>query len=106
MPRPAPVPPSEERRLAALAAYAILDTPAEESFDALARLAAELCDAPMALIGFVDAERRWVKAAVGTTAEEAPRDAAFCSHAILAAYLLEVQDAAARPTVMRSARSR
>ena len=95
MPRPAPVPPSEERRLAALSAYAILDTEREESFDALARLAAQLCDAPIATIGFVGRDRRWLKAAVGVERGEAPRDAAFCSHAILAHDVLEVQDAAA-----------
>src|SRR5579875_3049932 len=95
MPRPAPVPPSEERRLAALASYAILDTPPEESFDALARLAAQLCDAPIATIGFVDRDRRWLKSAIGVERGDAPRDAAFCSHAILAHDVLEVQDAAA-----------
>ena len=47
---PAPDPPSEERRLAALYEYELLDTPSEALFDAFTRLAALLCDAPISLI--------------------------------------------------------
>lgn len=47
--------PSElvDRRLAALRDYAILDTPAEEEYDAIARLAAEICATPMSAVSFV-----------------------------------------------------
>ncbi|MDB5069875.1 MAG: hypothetical protein JWM87_986, partial [Candidatus Eremiobacteraeota bacterium] len=40
MPIPAATPPSEERRLAALYEYELLDTPSEDLFDSFTRLAA------------------------------------------------------------------
>ena len=39
-----------QARVAALQAMAVLDTPPEETFDALARLAASVCDMPIAII--------------------------------------------------------
>ncbi len=79
----APPSPYEDRRLAALATYHILDTPLEADFDDLARLAATLCDAPIALISLVDARRQWFKAHYGLDTTETPREHAFCAHAIL-----------------------
>jgi len=55
----------EQARLAALHSYGILDTPHEPAFDELARLAADVCDAPAALIAFADAERVWLKSQHG-----------------------------------------
>jgi PAS domain S-box-containing protein len=50
---------------AALAAYGIADSPREAVFDELAREAAALTGAPVALIGFLDADREFIKAAHG-----------------------------------------
>src|SRR5712671_3673469 len=65
-PRPvmleAPIPADEERRLALLKACHIMYTPAEEAFDDVAQLAADLCGTEIALITLVDAERQWFKA--------------------------------------------
>ena len=44
-------------RLAELQRFGVLDTPAEPVFDDLARLAAQICNAPMALISLVDRTR-------------------------------------------------
>ena len=66
-----PFPPNEAGRLAALRDYGILDSPPEQAFDDLARLAAETCGVPVALISFVDAERVWLKARLGVTTTEA-----------------------------------
>src|SRR5262249_16685656 len=52
----APVPPDEAARLAALRSLDILDTAPEEAFDELITLAALICQAPVALISFVDAD--------------------------------------------------
>ncbi|BDE04855.1 hypothetical protein WPS_01310 [Vulcanimicrobium alpinum] len=87
------IPASEERRLAALYEYELLDTPAEELFDAFTRLAAQLCDAPISLISLVDRDRQWLKSALGMSRAETPRDIAFCAHAILGDGLFEVDDA-------------
>ncbi|MGG5807887.1 sensor domain-containing diguanylate cyclase [Falsiroseomonas sp. CW058] len=80
---PAPLPPNEAERLAALRSYDILDTVCEDTFDDIARLAAQLTDCPIAVVSLVDAERQWFKAHVGLDARETPRDMAFCAHAIL-----------------------
>ena len=50
MSTPAPTSPPEERRLAALYECELLDTPSEDLFDAFTRLAAQLCETPIALI--------------------------------------------------------
>ena len=88
------LPDDEQERLDALRTYEILDTPAESGFDDLARLAANLCGTPMALVTFIDADRQWFKASVGLSIEETPRDVSFCAHAILGSDVFVVPDAA------------
>lgn len=73
---------SDPERLAALRRYEILDTPPEESFDRIARLAADLFDTPMALISLVAEDRQWFKCAVGLDEPETELEAAFCVHAL------------------------
>ncbi|MFF7329947.1 SpoIIE family protein phosphatase [Streptomyces sp. NPDC008150] len=55
----------EDRRLAAVRRYQILDTPPEGAFDRVAALAARLFDAPMATVAIVDTDRVWFKAGHG-----------------------------------------
>ena len=69
-----PIPTNESARLSALNRYHILDTPPEEAFDDIARIAAVLCQTPMALITLVDKHRQWFKAAIGIEAREMPRE--------------------------------
>src|SRR5436190_22829604 len=79
----AEIPVDEVQRLDALRAYRILDTPTEQAFDDLVTLAAHICQAPMAMVSLVDADRQWFKARIGVEATQTPRDIAFCSHTIL-----------------------
>ncbi|NMM77008.1 EAL domain-containing protein [Acidovorax sp. SRB_24] len=72
----------EAERLQALASYAILDTPAESSFDQIAQLAARVMGTPMAVVNFVDAERQWFKAVVGLELPESARALDFCQQAL------------------------
>jgi GAF domain-containing protein len=98
MTRPAPLPADEARRLARLRALDALDTEAEPVFDALAKAAALVAGAPIALVSLVDADRQWFKANVGLEGtDETPRDVAFCAHAILGDDLFVVPDARADP---------
>ncbi len=90
--RKPPIPPDENRRLEALHALNILDTPPEERFDRVTRLARRLFDVPIALISFVDANRLWIKSKQGIDATEFSRDISFCAHAILDDSIMVVKD--------------
>jgi signal transduction histidine kinase/CheY-like chemotaxis protein len=89
----APQPENEPRRLAALHRYSILDTLPEQVYDDVVHLAAQICDTPIALISFVDADRQWFKARFGLDAAETPREVAFCAHAILGTDVCAVENA-------------
>ena len=84
--------PEEAARLAELRAYGILDTPREAEFDDLVALASRICEAPVALVSLMDADRQWFKAAVGVEMPERPYEASLCSHIILEKGLQEVAD--------------
>jgi diguanylate cyclase (GGDEF)-like protein/PAS domain S-box-containing protein len=90
---PVVMPSNENERLLALKETGLLDTPPEEGFDSLVRLAAVICDTPVALITLVDRDRQWFKAAVGFAASETQRDIAFCAHTILQPDLFVITDA-------------
>jgi diguanylate cyclase (GGDEF)-like protein len=79
----APLPPNESQRLAALHLYDVLDTARERAFDDITKLAAYICDVPVALVSFVDEDRQWFKSKVGLEFTQTPRSISFCAHAIL-----------------------
>lgn len=88
-------PPDEARRLSLLQSYRILDTGPEQAYDDFTRLAADICGAPIAMISLIDRDRQWFKASVGLPVSEAPREQAFCAHAIVDNQVLVVRDATA-----------
>jgi diguanylate cyclase (GGDEF)-like protein/PAS domain S-box-containing protein len=84
---------AEIDRLLALNSFGILDTPPEEAFDDLTMLASHICDAPMSVVSFVDADRQWFKSRHGVEPSETSRELSFCAHMLGAApALLEVPD--------------
>ena len=89
----APIPANEAERLAALHRYRILDTPPEAAFDRITSLAARLFKMPIALVSLVDESRGWFKSRYGFDWQEMPRDATFCSFALLHDDVLMIPDA-------------
>ncbi len=91
-------------RLAALRDSGCLDTPAEESFDRITRIAARELGAPVSLISLVDTHRQFFKSAHGlpepwSGARETPLSHSFCQHVVRDDAALVVEDAAAHPRV-------
>ncbi|MEZ4634012.1 MAG: hypothetical protein R2856_03375 [Caldilineaceae bacterium] len=89
---------SEGERTAVLASYKILDTSAELAFDRITRLAAQLLDAPIAMINFIDADRTWSKSVYGAEPIDAPRSQTICAHTLTADDALTVADLGAHPS--------
>ena len=89
-----PLPQNERPRLESLRSFRILDTSPEQVFDDIARLAALICDTPVAVITFIDERRVWFKAKIGLELDEIPRDGSFCAYAILQSDLLIVPGSA------------
>ncbi len=87
----------EMERLAALLSYDILDTPPEPAFDDIAQMAAQACGTAMAHIAFLDADRQWIKAAVGYDPRETPLDLGLCADTREKADLLILSDLSKRP---------
>lgn len=88
-------PPAEVARLETLRSLDILDTPQEERFDRLTRMAKRLFNVPIALVSLVDENRQWFKSCIGLPVSETPRDISFCGHAILGDGIFIIPDAAA-----------
>jgi CheY-like chemotaxis protein len=87
-----PLPEGETSRLESLTDLRILDTSPEQVFDDVARLAALICDTPIAVIDFVDEQRVWFKAKIGLELDDIPRDRSFSAHTILQSDVLIVPD--------------
>jgi diguanylate cyclase (GGDEF)-like protein len=79
----ADLPDDETQRLAALSALGILDTPADESFDSVTRLAQRVFDVPIAVVSLVDRDRSWSMSHQGIGGGDTDREIAFCAHTIL-----------------------
>jgi PAS domain S-box-containing protein len=91
------IPENEVERLQALRASVLLDTPPEERFDRLTRLAKRIFRTRIALVSLVDTDRQWFKSRQGLEVPETSRTLSFCGHAILGPEILEVQDARQDP---------
>src|SRR5688500_16079451 len=87
-----PIPKDEKQRLMALRRYDILDTPPERTFDDIVRVAAHICETPLALIVLIDENRQWFKARLGVGFTETPREIAFCAYTIVKRSLLVIPD--------------
>jgi GAF domain-containing protein len=89
-------------RLDALHATGLLDSDVTPSFDRLARLAAHVLNAPVALISLVDADRQFFKSCLGlpepwASRRQSPLTHSFCQHAVASREPLLVDDAREHP---------
>jgi PAS domain S-box-containing protein len=91
-------------RLDALRRAALLDTPAEEAFDRLTRLASKILHAPISLVSLVDDKRQFFKSEIGlsepwASRRQTPLSHSFCQHAVASGQPLIIEDARQHPLV-------
>jgi signal transduction histidine kinase/DNA-binding response OmpR family regulator len=73
----------EQRRLAAVRRYEILDTPPDGAFDRITSLAARIFSVPISIISLVDEDRIWFKSGYGVDVPQIGRAPGLCASAIL-----------------------
>jgi signal transduction histidine kinase len=83
----------EQQRIAALNEYAIDYGLREKQFDEITKLAAIVCDKPIALITFLDEDTQWIKSTMGFSASCTDRELAFCNKTIQGEEILEIENA-------------
>jgi len=94
----------DKGRLEALRRTRLLDTPPEEAFDRLTRLVCCLLGVPTALISLVEADRQFLKSAIGLPQpwlhrRETSLQHSFCQHVVATGALLAVEDADHHPVL-------
>ncbi|WP_312795648.1 EAL domain-containing protein, partial [Tianweitania sp.] len=68
----------EDARLNALYQLNLLDTPPNEAFDRITRMAAQLFNLPISAVSLTDRDRQWFKSRVGVDHTSIPRHKAPC----------------------------
>jgi PAS domain S-box-containing protein len=94
-------------RIATLRATGLLDSPREESYDRLTRVAAATLRAPMALMTLVDAERQFFKSSFGlpqpwAAGREAPLGSTLCDRVVTSGAPVVLGDVRADPGARQS----
>ncbi|MDJ0334032.1 GAF domain-containing protein [Salinibacterium sp. G-O1] len=84
---------TEDDRLAALRRTGILDSPPEERFDRIVRMARTMFGTESAAFTLIDEGRQWHKSAVGVSHSESPLDQSFCATTVQSATHFVVPDA-------------
>jgi EAL domain-containing protein (putative c-di-GMP-specific phosphodiesterase class I)/GGDEF domain-containing protein len=82
----------EAARLDALRKLDLLDTPPNEAFDRITRMAAQLFALPVAAVSLTDVDRQWFKSRVGIEHRSIPRDKAPCGEVANTARMLVIPD--------------
>jgi DNA-binding transcriptional MerR regulator len=98
---------ADRGRLRALQQTALLDTPPEEAFDRLTRLATRMLAAPISLVSLVEPKRQFFKSCLGlgepwASQRESPLSHSFCKHAVLSGEPLVIPDARKHPLVQNN----
>src|SRR3954449_7004974 len=93
---------ADPERVEAVRATGLLDTDITPEFDRLARLAANVLHAPVALVSLVDADRQFFKSCLGlpepwASKRGSPLSHSFCQHPVASREPLLVDDAREHP---------
>jgi formate hydrogenlyase transcriptional activator len=91
-------------RLEALRRTSLLDSPPEEAFDRLTRLATNVLNVPAAMVSLVDGERQFFKSSIGlpepwASLRQTPLTHSFCKLTVASGEALVVSDAREDPLV-------
>jgi len=93
----------DPERLDALRRLNLLDTPPENAFDRLTRLATRVLRVPVSLVSLVDADRQFFKSSTGLgqdiSQRQTPLSHSFCQHTVASGEPLIVRDARAHALV-------
>lgn len=87
----------ESQRVQKLHSLNVLDTPAEQRYDRITRLAKRLFDVPVCFVSLIDENRQWFKSKVGIDICETSREEAFCNQTIKCDDTLIIVDASKDP---------
>jgi adenylate cyclase len=87
------IPADEEARQGEVLGLNLLDTPPEERFDRIVRLARKLFDVPISYVSLIYQDRQFFKARSGIEWQGTSRQVSMCGHAILQDQPLIIVDA-------------
>ena len=89
-----PMPANEADRLVAVRALNILDTAPDIAYDDIGELAAQICQCPVAYIGFMDDDRVWLRAKYGLPPDfsQCPREISFCATTVCGTEMVVAPD--------------
>jgi adenylate cyclase len=89
-----PMPANEADRLVAVRALNILDTAPDIAYDDIGELAAQICQCPVAYIGFMDDDRIWLRAKYGLPPDfsQCPREISFCATTVCGTEMVVAPD--------------
>ncbi len=90
----------ENKRLAELERFEILDTPSDGAFDNISALAAYILKTPIAIVSLVDKNRIWFKSHHGLDVNQIDREPGLCSSAIMDDRAYIVRDAKVDPRTL------
>ncbi|HEV8120969.1 MAG TPA: sigma 54-interacting transcriptional regulator, partial [Candidatus Polarisedimenticolia bacterium] len=95
-----------EARLEALRRTSLLDSPPEEAFDRLTRMATAVLRVPMSMVSLVDRDRLFFKSQTGlaepfASLRQGPIQDSFCRHAVCTRETLVVPDSRQNPAFER-----
>jgi len=83
---------SESERILAVRSLHLLDTPPEERFDRIVRLARDIFHVRYVAVNLLDEDRQFTKSAIGYQVGSVPRTTSLCAHTIDSPGLSEISD--------------